>query len=54
MATAYDVVYSALPRSPLFSAIWREHALGPDYPAGFEHISFLTLPEMRWMLGKLG
>ena len=53
LAAGYDAVYAALPQSPTFSRIWREHALGPDYPAGFEHISFLTLAEMREMAAAL-
>lgn len=47
VAAGYDAVYAALPRSPTFHRIWREHATGMDYPEGFEHISFLTLTEMR-------
>ena len=53
VASGYDAVYAALPKSPTFARIWREHALGADYPAGFEHISFLTLPEMRMMAAAL-
>lgn len=49
IAAGYDAVYAAIPQAPTLARLWREHALGPDYPEGFEHISFLTLPEMRWM-----
>jgi ubiquinone/menaquinone biosynthesis C-methylase UbiE len=49
VAAGYDAVYAALPRSRTFHSIWRTHALGDGYPEGFEHISFLTLPEMRAM-----
>ena len=47
VAAGYDAVYAALPRAPTFQRLWREHSLGTEYPEGFEHISFLTLPEMR-------
>lgn len=47
VATGYDAVYAAMPHSPALAQIWRQHALGPDYPGGFEHISFVTLPELR-------
>ena len=53
VATGYDAVYTALPGSPTLRGIWRTHALGADYPEGFEHISFLTLPEMRNMATQL-
>ena len=53
IATGYDAVYAATPNSPTLAAIWREHALGPDYPAGFEHISFLTLAELRTIASEL-
>jgi ubiquinone/menaquinone biosynthesis C-methylase UbiE len=53
VAAGYDLVYAAIPRSPTFQRIWREHALGDDFPAGFEHISFLTLGEMREMAREL-
>jgi SAM-dependent methyltransferase len=53
IAAGYDAVYAALPNSPTFARIWREHALGPAYPAGFEHISFLTLDEMQAMTDAL-
>lgn len=49
----YDAVFAAIPASPTFQRIWRTHSLGPDYPAGFEHISFLTLGEMTWMRDQL-
>jgi SAM-dependent methyltransferase len=49
VAAGYDLVYEAIPRSATFARLWREHALGADYPAGFEHISFLTLAEMQAM-----
>jgi len=53
VAAGYDAVYAAIPRSATFQRIWREHALGADYPDGYEHISFLTLAEMRAMAAGL-
>ncbi|MEX2247789.1 MAG: methyltransferase domain-containing protein [Dehalococcoidia bacterium] len=53
VAAGYDAVYEALPRSATFQLIWRAHALGEGYPEGFEHISFLTLAEMRRMAEEL-
>ena len=53
IAAGYDAVYAALPHSPAFARIWREQSLGSDYPAGFEHISFLTLTEMQSMATAL-
>ena len=53
VAQGYDAVYAAIPHSPTFDRLWRQHSLGDDYPAGFEHISFLTLPEMRGMAAAL-
>lgn len=54
IAAGYDAVYSAIPNSATFARLWRSHALGDDYPQGFEHISFLTLTEMRDMAAALG
>lgn len=45
----YDAVYSALPKSPTFLRIWREHAIGADFPDEFAHISFVTLDQLRSM-----
>ena len=53
VAAGYDIVYDAIPRSPTFARLWREHSLGPDYPEGFEHISFVTLPDLRDMAAAL-
>lgn len=53
VAAGYDLVYEAVPRSPTLARIWRAHACGPDYPDGFEHISFITLDELRTFVGEL-
>jgi ubiquinone/menaquinone biosynthesis C-methylase UbiE len=53
VAAGYDAVYAAMPHSPTLARIWRTHAIGDDYPQGFEHISFLTLAEMRRMSAAL-
>ena len=53
VAAGYDAVYTGIARSPSFLRLWREHSLGDDYPEGYEHISFLTFTEMRWMAQTL-
>lgn len=53
VAGGYDAVYEALPRSATFARIWREHAMLPGYPEGFEHISFTTLDELRMIAAAL-
>ena len=53
VAAGYDAVYAAIPHSPTFQRIWREHAIGPDYAEQFEHISFLTAPELHTMAKEL-
>jgi ubiquinone/menaquinone biosynthesis C-methylase UbiE len=53
VASGYDAVYEAMPRSETLRRIWREHAIGPGYPEAFEHISFLTMTEMRRMADAL-
>lgn len=53
IAAGYDAVYAAVPHSATLDRIWREHAAGPDYPAGYEHISFLTLAELRTLAREL-
>jgi ubiquinone/menaquinone biosynthesis C-methylase UbiE len=49
----YDAVYTALPRAETLRRIWRSHALGPEYPSGFEHISFLSPSELERMATQL-
>jgi SAM-dependent methyltransferase len=49
----YDLVYDAWPKATTLHRIWREHVLGPDYPEGFEHISFATLDELRRLADAL-
>jgi ubiquinone/menaquinone biosynthesis C-methylase UbiE len=53
VAAGYDAVYSALPDSLTFARIWREHACGDDFPAGYDHISFITRDEIQSMLSDL-
>jgi ubiquinone/menaquinone biosynthesis C-methylase UbiE len=53
VAQGYDAVYTAIPKSHTFDLLWREHSLGKEYPDGFEHISFLTLAEMRGMAAEI-
>jgi len=53
IAQAYDAVYVGLRKSPTLQRIWREHALGAAYPNGFEHLSFLTVSELRRLAATL-
>jgi SAM-dependent methyltransferase len=53
VADGYDAVYAAWPSSPTLQSIWRRNALGPGYPSGFEHISFLTDEELQGIVGAL-
>lgn len=53
IASGYDAVYAALPNSPKLRRLWREHAISRDYPEPFEHISFVTLPQLRRMAEEL-
>lgn len=53
VASGYDAVYAAMPKSPTLRRIWREHAAGTDYPEEFGHISFITLQELRRMTAEL-
>jgi ubiquinone/menaquinone biosynthesis C-methylase UbiE len=46
VAQGYDAVYRAVPRSPTLWRIWLDHAVGPDFPREFSHISFVTLAEL--------
>jgi ubiquinone/menaquinone biosynthesis C-methylase UbiE len=47
VAAGYDAVYRAVPRSPTLWRIWLDHAVGPDFPGEYSHISFVTLAELR-------
>jgi SAM-dependent methyltransferase len=53
VAMGYDAVYDATPRSPTLRRLWRELALGVDFPEEFLHISFVTLPQLRRMAAAL-
>jgi hypothetical protein len=53
VVAGYDAVYAGLTRSPTLQQIWREHVLGPEYPIGFEHLSFLTFTELQRMASEL-
>lgn len=54
VAEGYDAVYAAWPRSPTLQGIWEREARGSGYPSGFDHISFLTLDELRRIDADLG
>ena len=49
----YDAVHAAMPNSPTLLRIWREHAMGEDFPTDFWHVSFLTLSETRRVIDDL-
>lgn len=49
----YDAVYQALPRAEAFRRLWSEKACGPDFPAHYDHISFVTLDELTTVAGWL-
>ena len=53
VATGYDAVFEATPRSPTLQRLWRELAAGGDFPEEFLHISFVTLAELRRMAAEL-
>jgi hypothetical protein len=46
VAMGYDAVYDAMPKSPTLRRLWRELALGVDFPEEFLHRSFVTLPQL--------
>ena len=46
IARGYDAVYGGIQSSPALQAVWRVHAMGADFPAGFEHISFFNTAEL--------
>ncbi len=53
VAAGYDAVFEATPRSPTLRRIWRDLALGGDFPEEFLHISFVTAPQLQRMADVL-
>ena len=53
VAAGYDAVYTGLASSATLQRIWHEHALGDEYPEGFEHLSFVSAAELRSILKAL-
>jgi ubiquinone/menaquinone biosynthesis C-methylase UbiE len=49
----YDVVYEAWPKATTLHRIWRDVVIGPDFPDGFEHISFASPRELRALVDAL-
>jgi SAM-dependent methyltransferase len=47
LTTGYDAFYQAWGRSPTWKRIWREHVTGEDFPDDFDHVSFISLTELR-------
>jgi ubiquinone/menaquinone biosynthesis C-methylase UbiE len=52
IVAGYDAVH-ARSASRTLRRIWREQVLGPEYPDGYEHLGFLTFPELRRMAANL-
>lgn len=48
----YDRLHLAQRRSATLKHVWL-HASGEDYPEAFDHLSFVTLSELRLALGEL-
>ena len=53
VVSGYDALYAAWGRSPTLQRIWREHVAGDDYPAAYDHISFLPLADLRALTDAL-
>lgn len=53
VALGYDAVFEAIPKSPTLRRLWRELAVGDDFPEDFLHISFVTLSQLRRMISDL-
>src|SRR4051794_30165095 len=53
VAAGYDRVYAATPKSATLQELWRPRAGGPDFPAEFGNISFLTVVELRAVAAAL-
>lgn len=53
VSAGYDAVYGATLKSPTLRRLWHEHAEGLDFPEGFGHISFTTLPELQRVAAEL-
>jgi ubiquinone/menaquinone biosynthesis C-methylase UbiE len=53
VSAGYDVVYRGVSKSPTLRRLWHELAEGRDFPEGFGHISFTTLPELRRIAAEL-
>lgn len=53
VVSGYDALYTAWGRSPTLQRLWREHVTGDDYPAAYDHISFLPLADLRAVTAAL-
>ncbi len=53
VAAGYDAVFGATAQSPTLRRLWRDLALGGDFPEDFLHISFVTLEQHRRMTAEL-
>jgi ubiquinone/menaquinone biosynthesis C-methylase UbiE len=50
----YDRVYAGQVDSRTFQRLWRQHACGDDFPAGYDHISFVTRAEAADLAAATG
>ncbi|MBI5287733.1 MAG: class I SAM-dependent methyltransferase [Chloroflexi bacterium] len=53
VAAGYDAVFAEPGNSPTLRDLWRRHASGLDFPDGFDHISFVTISQLRVMAEEL-
>jgi SAM-dependent methyltransferase len=53
VAEGYDAVYSAWRSSAAFHTIWAQHAVEGDAAAGFEHLNFAPVGELRRLVAAL-
>jgi ubiquinone/menaquinone biosynthesis C-methylase UbiE len=53
VSAGYDAVFAATANSPTLRSLWRDLALGGNFPEEFMHISFVTLEQHKLMTGEL-
>lgn len=53
VAAGYDAVFAATANSPTLRSLWRDLALGGNFPEEFMHISFVTLDQHKRMTREL-
>jgi SAM-dependent methyltransferase len=53
VSAGYDAVFGAYEGSATLRRLWRTHASGEDFPPEFDHISFVTVPQLRRFVSEL-